>query len=69
MSSKGMTLGTQPRAVFHRTHGELPGAESALEDPEVVYEQAAAEGVLQVQADQPATHPAPHLEQVGREGG
>jgi hypothetical protein len=44
-----------------KTYSKLPGAESPLKDAEVVDEQAAAEGVLQIQTDQPAAGPPPHL--------
>lgn len=48
------------------TYSELPGSKPPLKDSEVVDEQAATEGVLHVQTDQPAKQQPPHLQQGER---
>lgn len=44
------------------TYSKLPGSKPSLENSKVVNQQAAAEGVLHIQADQPATQQPPHLQ-------
>lgn len=53
------------QAIFKpiiNTYSKLPGAKPPLKDSKVVNQQAAAEGVLHVQTDQPAAQQPPNLQ-------